>query len=228
MKKLVLSSLVIAGLLTTGIAFSSFRAPGPAATDITPPAARTVSLAKTMSFKVDAAQSNLTWTAKKVTGGHTGGVKIAKGEVLADKNKVVGCSVELDMTSISDVDKSERLVNHLKSDDFFSAGKFPVSTFTITKVSPIKGAKSGMPNYTVEGELTIKGITNPLYFPASIQVKGNTLTATSEAITIDRIKYDIKYRSASFFSAIGDKAIEDTFTVKFNLTANAGPETARL
>jgi polyisoprenoid-binding protein YceI len=228
MKKLVLSSLVVAGLLTTGIAFSSFRASGPAASEITAPDSRTLNLAKTTSFKVDATQSNLAWTAKKVTGGHTGSVKIAKGEVLVDKHKVVGGSIEMDMTSISDVDKSERLVNHLKSDDFFSAGKFPVSTFKITKMSPIKGAKAGSPNCIVEGDLTIKGISNPLSFPATIQVKGNTLTATSETIIIDRIKYDIKFRSASFFSAIGDKAIEDTFTVKFNLVAYTSPETARL
>jgi polyisoprenoid-binding protein YceI len=224
MKKLVLSSLVVAGLLTAGLTFTSFRTPA-APKNAT---VGTRSLAKTATFRIDAGQSNLAWDAKKVTGGHNGAVKITKGEVLVEKNKVIGGSVEMDMTSISDVDKSDRLVNHLKSDDFFSSEKFPVSTFKITKVSPIKGAKGGQPNYTIQGELTIKGITNPLTFQAAIQVKGNTLTANSETIAIDRIKYDIKYRSASFFSAIGDKAIEDKFTVKFKLVANAGTETARL
>lgn len=223
MKKRVLSSLVVAGLLTAGITFSAFRAPAP----LTSPASVAVNLAKTTSFKVDASQSNLQWEARKVGGGHTGTVKIAQGEVLVAKNKVVGGSVEMDMSTIADVDKSQRLENHLKSDDFFSAGKFPVSTFKITKVSPIKSAKAGAPNYTVEGVLTIKGISNPLSFPATIQVEGNTLTAASGSITIDRLKYDIKYRSASIFSAIGDKAIEDTFTVKFNLVASAGSQSAR-
>jgi polyisoprenoid-binding protein YceI len=228
MKKLVFSSLLVAALLTAGITFSSFRSSEVAASEAASAVLPAASLAKATTFKVDASQSTLTWNAKKVTGEHNGGVKVSKGELLVDKNKVVGGNVEMDMTSISDVDKSDRLVNHLKSDDFFSAGKFPVSTFKITKVKPIKGAKAGQANYTVEGELTIKGITNPLAFPAAIQMKGNTLSATSETITIDRTQYDIKFRSASFFSAIGDKAIEDTFTVKFNLVANAGTETARL
>jgi polyisoprenoid-binding protein YceI len=228
MKKLVLSSLVVAGLLTAGISFSSFRSAAPTAAETAAGDSLTAAPAKATAFKVDVAQSSLTWNAKKVTGEHNGNVKISKGEVLVEKNKLVGGSVDMDMTSISDVDKSERLVNHLKSDDFFSSEKFPVSTFKITRVSPIKGAKAGEANYTIEGNLTIKGITNPLSFPAAVQVKGNALTATSETITVDRIKYDIKYRSASFFSAIGDKAIEDKFTVKFNLVANSGPETARL
>lgn len=228
MKKLVFSSLVVAGLLTASISFSSFRTLPPALSGATTHHPVSASLAKTTTFKVDAAQSSLSWHARKVTGEHNGGVKIAKGEVLVEKNKVVGGSVELDMTSISDVDNNQRLVNHLKSDDFFSSEKFPIATFKITRVSPIKGAKDGQPNYTLAGNLTIKGISNPLAFPVAIQVKGNTFTATSQAITVDRIKYDIKYRSASFFSAIGDKAIEDHFTVKFNLVANTGPETARL
>lgn len=228
MKKTVLSSLVVAGLLTAGFTLKAFRAAETSQPETAVAASLPAIVGKTSTFKVDAAQSKLTWQAKKVTGGHTGGVKIANGELLVDKNKVVGGSVGMDMTSISDVDKSERLVNHLKSDDFFSAEKFPVSTFKISKVRPLKGAKSGAPNCIVDGELTIKGIAKPLSFPATIQVKGNTLTATSETIIIDRIQYDIKFRSASFFSAIGDKAIEDTFTVKFHLVASNSSETARL
>jgi hypothetical protein len=38
-------------------------------------------------------------------------------------------------------------------------------------------------------------------------------------MVVNRTKYDIKYRSASFFSDLGDKMIYDDFTLKFKLVA---------
>ena len=38
--------------------------------------------------------------------------------------------------------------------------------------------------------------------------------------TIDRTKFDIRYGSKSFFESIGDKAINDDFTVEMKLVAN--------
>ena len=224
MKKIIFSSLLLSGLLVSGFSLTSAKFAEPVkGTTVTRAA-----VVKSTAFKVDVAASNLTWNAKKVTGQHNGNVKITKGDLLVNKNKITGGTVEMDMTSISDVDNSARLVTHLKSDDFFSAEKFPVSTFKITKLTPIKGAKAGADNYVVAGNLTIKGITNPLTFNAAIDVKGNTVTAKSDAITIERLKYDIKFRSLSIFSDIGDKAIEDTFTVKFNLVARQNDSMAKM
>ncbi|WP_262923062.1 YceI family protein [Hymenobacter cellulosilyticus] len=55
-------------------------------------------------------------------------------------------------------------------------------------------------------------------FPAKIGVK-NGVAAASGTATIDRTQFDIKYGSKSFFESIGDKAIDNDFTLSFNVIA---------
>jgi polyisoprenoid-binding protein YceI len=52
---------------------------------------------------------------------------------------------------------NEQRDNDLRSSNFLEVDKFPTMTFKSTKIEPAGGDR-----YTVEGELTIKGITNPV------------------------------------------------------------------
>ncbi|MGV3561197.1 YceI family protein [Larkinella arboricola] len=178
-------------------------------------------VAKTTTYNIDVDKSVLTWNGKKVTGEHSGPVKAEKGYLTLNGNKLTGGVVSIDLRTMTSSDLKDnkeyhdKLINHLKSDDFFSVAKYPVSTFKITKV------KQGSGNTAeVTGDLTIKGITNPVTFPVTVSVAGNTLTATGKA-TINRAKYDIKYGSKSFFDNLGDKVIYDDFTVDMNIVATA-------
>jgi polyisoprenoid-binding protein YceI len=169
------------------------------------------------------AKSKLDWVGKKVTGEHSGAVAIKSGELKTNKNKLVGGSFVIDMTSITctdlkDAEYNKKLIGHLNSDDFFSVAKHPTATFKATSVQPIKDAKAGEPNYTVAGNLTIKGITNPITFPATLSTEKGELRAKAN-IVVDRTKYDVKYGSASFFEGIGDKAIYDDFTMNLDMIA---------
>ena len=222
MKKLILSSLFSAGLLFSAPNFVSAQTVASAAK--TAKSTKTAKIAATI-YKVDPTQSNVAWDGKKVTGAHNGTIKVANGAIQLDKNKVVGGTIEMDMNSIVNLDLkdqeyNQKLIGHLKSEDFFSVEKHPRATFKITSATPVKGAKAGEPNYNVAGNLTIKGITNPITFPATITANGNSVVAKSEAVTLDRTKWDIRYGSKSFFANIGDKAIMDDFTVQFNVVAN--------
>jgi len=219
MKKLILSAIVVAGMLIAAPQVNAQTVASNAKTKTT----KSAKVAGT-TYKIDPANSNLAWDGKKVTGAHNGTVKIADGSIQVDKNKLVGGTIEMDMTSIQNLDLkdqeyNQKLIGHLKSDDFFSVEKHPRATFKITNVTPIKGSAAGASNYNVAGNLTIKGITNPITFPAQITATGNTVTAKSEAVTLDRTKWDIRYGSKSFFANIGDKAIMDDFTVQFNVVA---------
>ncbi len=173
---------------------------------------------KNVSYKVDASKSKVEWLAKKVTGQHNGTVALTNGNLVVTGEKITGGSFTVDMTSIACLDLTGewngKLVGHLKSDDFFSVENNPSSKFEITKVVESAG------NTTIEGNLTIKGITKPISFPASISKKGNIIVAIA-TIKIDRTKYDIKYGSKSFIEGIGDKAIDDEFELKVNLVASA-------
>jgi len=171
------------------------------------------------TFKVDTQKSVLNWNGKKVTGEHSGAVKLENGAFTVDGGKITGGSFNFDMNSITCTDLTDpgynaKFIGHMKSEDFFNTAKFPTSTFKITKVTP-KGANA----YDITGNMTIKGITNAVTFPATVKMNGNTIEANGKA-TLDRTKYDIRYGSKSFFENIGDKAIYDDFTVEMKLVAS--------
>ena len=214
MKKLILSA-ALASAVVFAPAFAGTPDNAKAKTE------KVVKADKTL--KVNTSASKLTWLGKKVTGEHTGNINVANGNLLIAKNKLVGGIFDIDMNSITATDITDKeyngkFIGHMKSDDFFSTEKYPKATFKITNLAPIKGAKQGAANYNVTGDLTIKGITKPVTFPATVKVEGNKATAQGTA-TVDRTKYDIKYGSKSFFESIGDKAINDDFTINFNVVA---------
>jgi polyisoprenoid-binding protein YceI len=171
------------------------------------------------NYKVDTTKTKVVWTGTKVTGKHTGNITMANGTIKYNGKVVTGGSFEFDMTSITCTDLTEKewndkLIGHLKSDDFFGVAKFPTSKFEITKVV----AKTG-DNYDVTGNLTIKGITNEITFPAVIKASETAIIAVAK-ITVNRTKFDIKYGSASFFDNVGDKAISDDFTLDVEVVSH--------
>ena len=101
----------------------------------------------------------------------------------------------------------DKLQGHLSSDDFFSVEKFNEAKFVITKINKVDGK-----NYNITGDLTIKGITNPITFDAVVMND-----SAKSTLKIDRTKFDIKYGSGSFFEGLGDKAIDNEFTLNLEL-----------
>jgi polyisoprenoid-binding protein YceI len=167
---------------------------------------------------VDTTASSIVWTGYKVTGKHTGTVKIKNGDLQMENGKLTGGSFEIDMTSITCTDLegewAGKLVGHLKSDDFFGTAKYATSKFVITRALPqdTKG------NYKILGDLTIKETTKPVKFMATVTENGGMVTATGK-ITVDRSEYNVKYGSGSFFDGLGDKTIYDEFDMQISLTA---------
>lgn len=199
--------LAVASLCATPAAMAKKSAKGAAGAE-----------AKASHYAIDTAKSSLKWEGRKIGGAHHGEVKIKGGNLEARNNTLIGGTIEIDMTSLKDLDLTDpiynqKLVTHLKSDDFFSVEKHPVSTFKITKVEP-KGSES-----QITGDLTIKGITQPATFSAAVKFNKTTISSQGE-MTVDRTKYDIRYRSAKFFSDLGDKVIKDEFKLIFDLTAS--------
>jgi len=163
------------------------------------------------TLKVDVAKSTVKWLGKKVTGEHSGNISVKEGTLELTNGKVTGGKVVIDMNSIVDTDiadasMNEKLVGHLKSDDFFGVANFPTAQLVITKVD----------GNNFSGNLTIKGTTNPTTFTATASKEGKS-TVYKGTITIDRSKYNVRYGSKSFFDNLGDKVIYDEFTLDFNL-----------
>lgn len=172
-------------------------------------------------FQVDVNNSSVEWFAAKFTGKHNGTVQLAGGEIKNNHGQLSG-NVEIDMNTIQNSDVKDekmnaKLTNHLKSEDFFHAEKFPKSTFVITSIVALKEPVEGS-THKVSGNLTIKDKTNPISFDAAIISQESKITCVGSAV-VDRSKFDVRYGSKSFFEDIGDKVIYDEFTIKFNLIA---------
>ncbi len=172
------------------------------------------------SLNVKPEASKIEWFVEKVTGQHNGIVSMQSGTIEIEGEKIIGGDFVIDMSSISTTDlegeSKKKLDGHLKSEDFFNTDEFKTATFQINKAETLKNDK--VFDHTISGDLTIKGITHPVSFPASVKIVAGKLAAYGE-ITVDRTKYDIKYGSASFFGSIGDKAIMDEFLLKVSLGA---------
>ncbi len=162
---------------------------------------------------VDASQSTITWHGSKITGTHHGQLRVQNGEVTTLQGALVGADIVMDMTSITCTDitsegSNQRLVDHLKSEDFFNCSAYPEATFRTTKVEKLAGSESTGHNYRVTGDLTIKGITHPATFDCTF-VPFEDGYRTIGTLTFDRVDYAIKYRSGSIFDDLGDKVIHD-------------------
>ncbi len=171
------------------------------------------------TMSVNSEESKVVWLGKKVTGEHSGEIKMAFGDLQFDGDALTGGSFEIDMNTISnsDIENEEykqKLVGHLKSDDFFGVKEYPKASFVITDVEHKKAGK-----YLVKGDITIKGITKSIEFPAQVTMLDSKATATA-SLTIDRSEFNVKYGSGSFFDGLGDKMIYDDFTLDITLVAN--------
>jgi polyisoprenoid-binding protein YceI len=167
---------------------------------------------------IDTKESVLTWEGSMVFGfeeEHIGYVYISKGELMIEKDQLVGGTAEIDMNTIEYKDKESKNipVKHLKSPDYFDVEKFPISTFSITKVAyAVRG------NIKVTGNLTIKGITNPVTFPAKIEVKDRIVKANGKLV-IDRTQWGIRYSSGKFYDNLADNAVSDDIEIHMKIVA---------
>lgn len=135
--------------------------------------------------------------AKTEASSHNGKINLKSGNIVMKGNQVVGGTFVLDMTSINATDLSgeyqTKLNNHLKNGDFFEADKFPTATYTITSLKKNSGK---VYNYIVNGNLTIKGKTNAVSFPAKIAYSKGVVSLVSDKFTFDRQKFDVAYQSS--------------------------------
>lgn len=169
-------------------------------------------------YKVDTAYSNIVWTGYKVTGQHTGDVKVKNGTLQYADGKLTGGSFEIDMNSITCTDMqgegASKLVGHLKSDDFFGVATYPTAKFVITRAIPTDSKG----NYKIVGNLTIKNTTKEVKFNANVVDKGSEVNASGKLV-VDRSDYDVRFGSGSFFDGLGDKTIYDEFDLQIWLVA---------
>ena len=123
----------------------------------------TVGLAFSADYQVDPNHSTVQFSAKHLLiSTVTGKFKEFSGTISYDDKDITKSSVSGTIKTASiDTGVADR-DNHLRSADFFDVEKNPEITFKSTKVE-----KSG-DGVTISGDLTIKGVTKQVKFPATV------------------------------------------------------------
>ena len=124
------------------------------------------------------------------------------GGVLTGTAKVASISV-----------KDQSLVGHLMAPDFFDAEQFPEISFTST-ILDIQGDA-----LTLDGELTMKGVTKPVQATGSIEgptedFMGNTRLGFTLETTLDRTEFGVSWNADL---PKGGKALADEVTLTVEL-----------
>jgi polyisoprenoid-binding protein YceI len=186
----------------------------PESDEATTSEAKEVSSSSDEPWKVKTSDSKIEWIGTKVTGYHTGEVPVKSGELYVKDGAVSGGKFVMDVAGISvsgpksvDAESNTKLLGHLKSEDFFDVQKHPEATFELTSLRAFSGDvkdtadprqdeineyKVGNPTHTVSGNMTIKGVTKNIEFPARITVNGNNAEAIAK-FNIDRKQWGIVY-----------------------------------
>ncbi|WP_228439925.1 YceI family protein [Chryseobacterium phocaeense] len=120
-------------------------------------------------FMIQPESSTVNWTGKKILGLHTGTINIHSGYLGFENEDLTGGEIVIDMTSIVITDIQDPKIykdffDHLNNDDFFSVDRFKTAKLTITHAEKAEG------KYKISGDLTIKDITNPVRFTASVEI----------------------------------------------------------
>lgn len=176
-------------------------------------------------YNVDLNQSIVNWTGSKPTGKHTGTIKFKEGFVTVKDTAITSGRFFIDMNTITVTDlKPEEgkgdLENHLKgtagkeeSDHFFNVKKYPTADLKITKIEDKEGKK------VIYGNLSIKGITKAVNFPAAINITENEVVIKSEKLVLNRTYFNVNYASKSLFADLKDKFINDEIEIQVDLKA---------
>jgi len=104
----------------------------------------------------------------------------ADGTLVYDADKVSASSVQvtLPLTGLSAL--ADQFYDHLTSDKWFDAAKYPTATFKSTKVEA-----TGEGKLKVTGDLTIKGITKPVVLDVTLNKAGEHPMKKVPAIGFD-------------------------------------------
>ncbi len=199
-------------------------------------------------YAINLSESSVSWIGSKPTGKHDGTIPITEGKLDIEGDQIIGGNIILAVSDIQNNDLAEKpdmqakLVGHLKSADFFDTENHPTASFTITEVSAynpeeVEQAKEEFeseykpassdeyrvktPTHKVTGNLTMRGKTLSISFPANVQLENGKLMARAK-FNIDRSLWDLKYQDeASVVDKAKDKFIYNTVNVGFNIVADA-------
>ena len=156
------------------------------------------------SYPLDGENTKVTFVGTKPGGKHEGGFKKLSGVATVPGGDPTKLTLEVVIETDSLYSDDPKLTGHLKAPDFFDVKTNTTAKFVSSKVEKTADG------YTVTGDLTLNGKTNPVTFPAKITMAGGlTLDAKFK---LDRTKFGMVY---------GKGKMDDEATVGVKVSAKA-------
>lgn len=177
-------------------------------------------------YTVNPEASTVSWAGKKpLIEGYinTGSIAVTDGSISVTPDGATGVfNIDMDTLSVSDTPtkpgSESTLEGHLKGERWFDVETYPTANFEITNISPRAGVATSF-MYDVTGQLTMKGVTDTVTFPAMIYQEADGILNASADFEFDRTKWGITSASGSFFDDLADNVIDDMVSLSFSLVA---------
>jgi len=173
-------------------------------------------LAAPDTYTIDKQHTEAAFQVRHILTKVRGTFRDVDGIISWDKGNPAKSSVEFRLKTVSiDTGVAQR-DNHLRSQDFFWAEKYPEIVFVSTKIVP-KGATE----FEVTGNLTIRGVTKVITLPVTYLGEqkdpyGNTKAGFETGITIVRQDYGLVWNKAL---ETGGMLVGDQVEITVNIEA---------
>lgn len=157
------------------------------------PGTAAVPAAATGTWNVDKVHSEIGFQVRHFVSKVRGSFTDFSGAIRIDAEKPGTSSVEFTIKVASINTNEPKRDAHLKSPDFFDAGKFPEIRFVSRKV-----VRKSDTSFDVVGDLTMRGVTKEVTLPVTFSgiaksPWGGELAGFESSITLNRQDYGIKY-----------------------------------
>ena len=160
----------------------------------------------TGSWTLDAARSEVRLRSRSMWGlaAVNGVFRDVSGDATVTEAGAVSGTIAVRAASVDT--KNKKRDEHLRSAEFFDVDRHPVITFSVDGVRP-----SG-PGVAVTGELTVRGVTRPLYFDAQVSSFDGAEVWLDAQVTVDRSDFGLTW------SPMRMASMDNTITIHAVLT----------
>ncbi|MEM8867711.1 MAG: YceI family protein [Verrucomicrobiota bacterium] len=159
-------------------------------------------------------RTKVRWVGRNLMNQHNGEITASVGFIKIDTKGVPRAGkVTVDLQQmvchdITDKGMADMLIGHLASADFFDVEHYPEATFELKSTQPINKATYGLPNYSIQGVLSARGLSVELHIDALIEpIKGGYVFQS--AFSFDRTQLGALYGSGRVFERLGMHLVND-------------------
>ncbi len=140
-------------------------------------------------YFADTAKSKVYWKCDI----HRGYFGLRYGGLLLEDGIPVGGAFVIPTGSFTDTDIDRKnfdtaymIFHNTIKNEFLEIERYPYAYFIIERITPTEGQR-----YSIQGNLTLHGVTRPVVFNAGILVDEGMLTLTGDPLVIDRSEWGI-------------------------------------